>query len=91
MSFVTVRVTPRASRDAISKYEDGVVHVRVTAPPADGAANAAVTRLLSKALGVPARDVTLVSGASARVKRFELPLDEVQVSERIEASLRPRR
>ncbi len=75
VSRVRVRVTPRAARDLIEIDPDGVVRIRVTAPPADGAANAAVTRLLARALDLPARDVILVSGATAREKTFEVPLD----------------
>jgi hypothetical protein len=44
------------------------VHLRVTAPPADGAANEAVLRLLAAALRRPPRDLTLLRGASARIK-----------------------
>ncbi|WP_272897613.1 DUF167 domain-containing protein [Sphingopyxis witflariensis] len=62
-----VRVTPGASRDAVA-IADGVVQLRVTAPPADGAANAAVLRLLAAALGRPPRDLTLLRGATARIK-----------------------
>ena len=51
---------------------DGVLHVRVTAPPADGAANAAVTRLLARALGVPKGAVSLASGAASRHKRVRI-------------------
>jgi len=62
-----VRVTPGASRDEV-KLADGIVQLRVTAPPADGAANDAVLRLLAAALDRPRRDLTLVRGASARIK-----------------------
>jgi uncharacterized protein (TIGR00251 family) len=79
-----VRVTPRASRDAIEGFDDaGVLRIRVTAPPADGAANKAVTKLLAAALGVPQRDVVLVSGASSRVKVFEVPLSVDEVTTRL--------
>ena len=46
------------------------MHVRVTSPPADGAANDAVLRVLAAALGRPRRDLTLLRGASARIKLF---------------------
>lgn len=64
---MSVRVTPGASRDAV-KIVDGAVHLRVTAPPADGAANEAVLRLLAAALGRPPSDLTLLRGATARIK-----------------------
>lgn len=49
--------------------------VRVTAPADDGKANKAVAKLLAFHFGVPARDVTLVSGATARLKRFQIQGD----------------
>jgi uncharacterized protein YggU (UPF0235/DUF167 family) len=49
--------------------------VRVTAAPADGAANEAVTKLLARAFRLAPRDVVLVSGVTARNKLFELALD----------------
>ncbi len=89
MARITVRVTPRASRDSIGAMSDqGVVPVRVTAPPADGAANAAVTKLLAAALGLPSRDVVLATGASSRLKQFDLPLTEVEVRGRLEGGAR---
>lgn len=42
--------------------------VRVTAPPVDGKANAALCRLLAKQLGVPPTTVAVVRGSSARDK-----------------------
>lgn len=62
-----MRVTPGASRDAVA-IADSIVQLRVTAPPADGAANEAVLRLLAAALDRPRRDLTLLRGATARIK-----------------------
>jgi uncharacterized protein (TIGR00251 family) len=84
MARLAVRVTPRASADRIDGFDpEGRLRVRVTAAPADGAANAAVAKLLAKTLGLPGRDVMLVSGATAREKLFEVPLDEGQLRERL--------
>jgi uncharacterized protein YggU (UPF0235/DUF167 family) len=47
---------------------DGVLRARVAAPAVDGAANEALIRLLADALGVPRRDVRLVSGTTGRTK-----------------------
>lgn len=60
-------MTPGARRDAVA-IEGDAVQLRVTAPPADGAANEAVLRLLAAALDRPRRDLTLLRGASARIK-----------------------
>ena len=76
MARLSVRVTPRASRDAVEGFDaDGTLRVRVTAAPADGAANAAVAKLLARALDLPGRDIVLVSGATARQKVFEIPIE----------------
>ena len=62
-----LRVTPGARREEVTITGD-TIHIRVTAPPADGAANDAVLKLLAAALALPPRDLTLLRGASARIK-----------------------
>jgi uncharacterized protein (TIGR00251 family) len=69
----TVRVTPRASANAIGGERDGALLVRVTAPPIDGKANEAVIALLARALGTPRAGVLIVRGGSARSKRVSVP------------------
>lgn len=48
--------------------EGGALVVALTAPPVDGEANAALVEALSELLGVRRRDVTIVSGLTARTK-----------------------
>lgn len=63
-----LRVVPGATRPGIvGRHGDGW-KVRVAAPPERGAANAAVIELLARALGVRARDISLVSGSGSRDK-----------------------
>lgn len=62
-----LRVTPGARRNTV-EIDGAVVQIRVTAPPADGAANDAVLALLAAALNCPRRDLTLLRGATARIK-----------------------
>jgi hypothetical protein len=74
---VTVRLTPKGGRDAIDGIErlgDGrpVLKARVRAAPEDGEANAALLKLMSQALDVSARQVSLVGGATARLKRVKI-------------------
>ena len=75
--LIDVRLTPRGGRDAIEGFErraDGrpVLKARVRAAPVDGEANAALCRLLANALGAAPRQVTLVAGATARIKRVRI-------------------
>lgn len=77
---VTVRATPRGGRDGLdgrASLSDGreVLKVRVRAAPEDGAATAAVARVLAQAAGVAPSQVRLVSGATARVKTFRIAGD----------------
>jgi len=73
--IVTVRLTPRAGRDAI----DGIAHLsdgctalkaRVSAAPSDGEANGALTRLMAQTLRIAPSNITLIGGAASRVKRL---------------------
>jgi uncharacterized protein len=69
----TVRLTPRGGADRVeSAGADGVLRVRVAAPPVDGAANASLCRLLSGELGVSKGSVRIVAGETARVKVVEV-------------------
>lgn len=70
-------MTPKGGRDAIDGWgadEAGrpLLKVRVSAAPADGAANAAVVALLAKALKVPKSAVRIAAGETARIKRLEI-------------------
>lgn len=68
---IAVRVTPKASRNAVV-LDDGAIRVYVTVVPESGKATAAVTRLLAGALGVAKSRLTLVRGETARDKVFRL-------------------
>jgi uncharacterized protein (TIGR00251 family) len=82
LSF-TIRVTPRASTNAVAGERDGVLLVRVTAPPVEGKANDAVVALLAKALGTPRGAVQVVRGAGARTKRVSVPRDAEAALQRL--------
>jgi hypothetical protein len=79
-----VRLTPRAARDAVELREDGSLAVRVTAPPVDGRANAALEKALARALGVPPSRVSVVRGARSREKTVRVEgLDADGLRERL--------
>jgi uncharacterized protein (TIGR00251 family) len=67
---LTVRVVPRAARDAIMETTDQAVRIRLTAPPVEGKANRALAAFLARRLGVPERDVVLLAGERNRMKRI---------------------
>lgn len=70
--LLSLRVQPRASQDEFVGPHGDHFKVRITAPPVEGKANAHLVRFLAKAFGVGRSQVTLESGASARIKCFRI-------------------
>jgi len=69
---LNVRVTPRASKNAVEGFREGALIIRVTAPPVDSAANEAVITLLAAALGVAKRQLTIARGSTGRNKVIDI-------------------
>jgi uncharacterized protein len=63
-----IHVNPHASRAGIAGLAEGMLKVKVTAPPVEGAANAACIALLSKNRGLRKSQLTIVAGAKGRRK-----------------------
>ena len=63
-----IRVQPKSSKDQVVGYREGVLQLRVTAPPDKGRANAAVLSMLAQALGVAKSRVRIVRGQTSRNK-----------------------
>ena len=63
-----VLVSPRASRERLGPVVGDRVKVALTAPPVDGAANAALVALLARAFGVPRAAVSIVRGDTGKRK-----------------------
>jgi hypothetical protein len=68
----SVHVQPRASSTEVVGMHGDALKVRVAAPPADGAANAALVEFFSKLFRVPRRDVRIVAGETSRSKIVEI-------------------
>lgn len=79
---LTVRVTPRARRTEVAEIlEDGTLRVRVTAPPVEGKANAALIRFLAEVLEIRSSRIEIVAGEKGLDKIIsitELTAQEVQ-------------
>ena len=83
---IALRVTPRSGRDGVDGIEqlsDGrsVLKVRVRAIADGGEANRAVLALLAKSLGVPKASVSLLSGATSRLKQIAVAGDPARLAE----------
>jgi hypothetical protein len=68
-----VKVVPGASRDRVAGVLGDALKVATSAAPEKGKANAAVGRIVAKALGLDARSVALLAGATSPRKEFLIP------------------
>ena len=92
---VAVRLTPKGGRDAIDGIEqlaDGkcVLKARVRAAASEGEANDALLRLIAKAADVAPRQVSLIAGATARIKRLSIEGDAAALARAMEKLSQPR-
>jgi len=84
LTTVSVKVVPRASRDAVVGWSGGVLRLRVRAPPQDGRANAAVVALLAAALGLRRSAVAISAGHGSAHKRVSVEgLTRAEVERRL--------
>ena len=67
-NWLQVKVTPNASRNEIIGLADGVLQVKIAAPPTKGKANRELTAFLSQALGVKKSSLSIVKGQTSRNK-----------------------
>jgi hypothetical protein len=67
-----VRVVPRASKSELVGEHDGALKARIASPPVDGAANAELIKLLSKAFGVAKSEIEILSGQASKTKRLKI-------------------
>ena len=72
MALLDLKVSPKASRNAIIGFMGETLKLSVTAAPERGKANQAVEELLAEALDLPLSAVNVVAGHTAKIKRVEI-------------------
>ncbi len=70
--WISVVVHPGSKKEILMQTSPGRLEAWVRAKPLQGAANAAVTALLSRTLGIPASQLRLVKGGFGRRKLFKV-------------------
>jgi len=69
---IYVRVTPRSSRNEVTKISEGEYKVRLTAAPVDNQANEMLKKVLAEYFGISKSSLTIIAGKTARVKVVEI-------------------
>jgi len=81
---IMVQVQPNASRDEVKGFQDGILRVRIAAPPVEGKANKRLIEFLSEVLHVPKTRITLKKGLSSKRKSVTIEgLTMAEISERV--------
>lgn len=89
---LAVRLSPRAARngvDGVAADAEGraLLKIRLTAPPVDGAANAALVDFLAEGLALRKADIDIKSGHAGRTKILHLAGDSAMLGARLEQLL----
>ena len=85
--LLDIKVIPRSSREQIVGQENGRLKIKIAAVPTDNQANEALIRFLSRWLDIPRRQITIVSGASSRLKRVAIGWTNPEQKKRVLAIL----
>jgi len=67
-AHLTVQVQPGAGRNQVTRYTDGILHVKIAAPPVRGKANRELIEFLSSVLGVSRSSLSIEKGHTSRRK-----------------------
>ena len=68
----SAKIVPASSRTAIAGLLDGMVKIKVAAPPEKGKANQLLLSFLAKQLGVKIKALSIISGQSSAVKQIKI-------------------
>jgi hypothetical protein len=65
-------IQPKSSKNEIVGPHNGLLKIKITAPPVDGKANEGLIEFLSDYFDIPKRNLILVRGETGRKKTLEL-------------------
>ena len=83
-AIVTIHVQPNARRNEVLGFEEGVLHVKIAAPPVKGKANRELIAFLSKLLGISKSSITIEKGYISRRKVIAIEgLSQAEVTKRL--------
>ena len=71
---IYVKVSPRSSKNEITKISEGEYKVKLTAPPVDGQANEMLVKAMADFFDVSKSSISIVGGKSAKTKIVDILL-----------------
>jgi uncharacterized protein (TIGR00251 family) len=74
---IYVKVSPRSSKNEVTKISEGEYKVKLTAPPVDGAANEMLVKVLAEHFDVSKSSVQIVGGKTAKTKIIDIYINNV--------------
>jgi len=82
-AVLAVRAVPGSSAAKVVGRHGDELRVRLCSPPVDGRANAEVLKVVGAALGLRARELTLLSGHMSRSKLLLVTLEPAELLARL--------
>lgn len=79
-----IKVKPNSKKDELTRETDGMIKVRIKAPPVEGKANKYLTTYLAAFFGLSKSKVTLLKGETNQYKTVEIEADETDIQKRLE-------
>ncbi len=65
---ILAQVQPNASQNKVTRFKDGVLYLKITAPPIKGKANKELLKFLSDVLEVGKSNLSIEKGVSSKRK-----------------------
>ena len=70
--ILIVKVVPNSKKNSIEGFKEGVLKVKIQAPPDKGKANDELIEFLAELLRIPKSRIQIISGQSSRMKKVEI-------------------
>ena len=79
-----IKVKPNSKKDEVAKGADGMILVRIKAPPVEGKANKYLIGYLAEYFDVSKSKISLLRGETNQYKTIQIEADEAIILKRLE-------
>lgn len=86
---LALQISPNAKRTEVIGEAEGVLKIKLQAPPVDGKANETLIRYIAEVFDVPKSAVTITHGLTSKKKLIEVRSPEITVDEAMRRFLAP--